>query len=85
MTTPPGNSLDAFQENRVSAAGDDLGAGLLGLLTRVGEEISFNDAKGDAPYRLGIYDALRFAEDAILVLLHEHGYEVESVARASDA
>lgn len=85
MTTPPGNSLDAVQGNRVSAAGDDLGAGLLGLLVRLGEEISFNGAKGDAPYRLGIHDALRFAEDAILALLGEHGYAVEAAARASDA
>ena len=65
MIEPPGNSLAAAQEERVADPGRELAEGLRALLARIGEELDFNDAKGDAPYRLGMHDGLRFAEDAI--------------------
>jgi hypothetical protein len=58
---------------------------LRALLVRIGEEIDFNDAKGQAPYRLGMHDGLRFAEDALVDVLRRHGHEAETHARATDA
>ena len=88
MIEPPGNSLAASQGNRVIESGDDLADDLQALLARITEEIAFNDAKGTAPYRLGMHDGLRFEigqasphlrRQALLALqeaqLHEHGGE----------
>ena len=85
MTVPPGNSLDADQNARVIDAGADLGDGLRSLLRRIGDEVDFNDAKGSTPYRLGMHDGLRFAEDAIAGLLTAHGHTAEARPRAGDA
>jgi len=82
---PPGNSLDALQGNRVIEPGEKLADGLQALLARIAEEIAFNDAKGDAPYRLGMHDGLRFAEDAIADLLRRHGHDAETADRPTDA
>jgi hypothetical protein len=78
---PPGNSLAAVQGERVADPGDDIVDGLRELLARIGEELAFNDAKGTAPYRLGMHDALRFAEDAVVDLLRRHGYTAEAAHR----
>jgi len=75
MTRPPGNSLDQDQGRRVSDAGPTIVAGLAALLDRIRVEIDYNDAKGDAPFRLGVHDGLRFAEDAIVDLLQRHGFD----------
>lgn len=85
MIEPPGNSLAASQGNRVIESGDDLADGLQALLARITEEIEFNDAKGTAPYRLGMHDGLRFAEDAVADLLRRQGRAVETVERPVDA
>lgn len=82
---PPGNSLEAAQDGKVAAAGDTLGDGLVALLHRVRQEIAFNEAKGGGSYRLGMHDALRFADDAIVDLLRSHGYAVDDNPRAVDA
>jgi hypothetical protein len=82
---PPGNSLAASQDGRVVEPGADLAGGLQALLARITEEIDFNDAKGAAPYRLGMHDGLRFAEDAIADLLRRHGHAAETADRSSDA
>lgn len=84
MIEPPGNSLAAAQGERVVEPGGDLVAGLLALLARIAEEIDFNDAKGTAPYRLGMHDGLRFAEDAIADLLRRHGHAAGTRDRAMD-
>lgn len=84
MIEPPGNSLAASQGERVVEPGDDLADGLQGLLARIAEEIDFNDAKGTAPYRLGMHDGLRFAEEAIADLLRRHGHQAETVDRRVD-
>jgi len=65
--------------------GEDMVAGLRALLVRIGDELRFNDAKGTAPYRLGMHDGLRFAEDALVDLLRHHGYPAEAPARPADA
>ena len=85
MIQPPGNSLAESQGDRVVEPGDDLFVGLQALLTRIGAEIDFNDAKGTAPYRLGMHDGLRFAEEAIVDLLRRHGYEAAAHDRTIDA
>jgi hypothetical protein len=82
---PPGNSLEESQGQRVVDPGDDLAAGLQALLARLAEEIDFNDAKGTAPYRLGMHDGLRFAEDAVADLLRRHGHEAATRDRTVDA
>jgi hypothetical protein len=85
MIEPPGNSLAASQGDRVADPGDDLTAGLEALLARITEEIEFNDAKGSGPYRLGVHDGLRFAEDAVADLLRRHGLAAETADRPGDA
>lgn len=85
MIEPPGNSLEASQGGQVVEPGADVVEGLVALLTRIGEEIDFNDAKGTAPYRLGMHDGLRFAEEAIADLLRRHGREAETAGRGIDA
>lgn len=85
MIEPPGNSLEADQGERVVEPGEDLAAGLRALLARIGEELDFNDAKGTAPYRLGMHDGLRFAEDAVADLLRRHGHEAAAAERPVDA
>jgi hypothetical protein len=82
---PPGNSLEAAQRQRVAEPESDLVAGLRALLARITEELDFNDAKGTAPYRLGMHDGLRFAEDAIADLLRHHGETAEAAERQLDA
>ena len=85
MIEPPGNSLAMSQGARVAEPGDFLVEGLEALLARIAEEISFNDAKGTAPYRLGMHDGLRFAEDAVADLLRRHGRAAETADRPIDA
>jgi hypothetical protein len=82
---PPGNSLEVVQDGKVAAAGETLGDGLVALLDRVRQEIAFNEAKGGGSYRLGMHDALRFADDAIVDLLRSHGYALDENPRAADA
>lgn len=85
MIEPPGNSLAAAQGQRVVEPGASLADGLRELLARIAEEIDFNSAKGTAPYRLGMHDGLRFAEDAIADLLRRHGHAAETADRSVDA
>jgi len=84
VTRPPGNSLASDQGSRVAEPGDDLAAGIRALLGRIAEELDFNDAKGTAPYRLGMHDGLRFTEDALVDLLRRHGHEAAAVERQID-
>lgn len=84
MTQPPGNSLELDQGERVAEPGEDLVSGLRALLARIAEELDFNDAKGTAPYRLGMHDGLRFAEEAVADLLRRHGHEAATAERAVD-
>ncbi|MDH3756081.1 MAG: hypothetical protein OEU32_19630 [Acidimicrobiia bacterium] len=85
MIEPPGNSLEASQGHRVVEPGTDVVDGLQALLARIAAEIDFNDAKGAAPYRLGMHDGLRFAEDAIADLLRHHGQTAQTADRDFDA
>ncbi|MEA2167455.1 MAG: hypothetical protein QOF76_755 [Solirubrobacteraceae bacterium] len=85
MIEPPGNSLAAAQGDRVVEPGESLVDGLRALLARIEEEIEFSDAKGTAPYRLGMHDGLRFAEDAVADLLRRHGHEAATRDRPTDA
>lgn len=85
MIRPPGNSVDLEQGSRVVDPGDDLVSGLALLLDRIREELDYSDAKGDSPFRLGMHDGLRFAEDAIVDLLQRHGHEFQARATELDA
>jgi hypothetical protein len=55
----------------------DLAATLADLLTRIREELVYNAAKGDGPYRQGMHDGLRFAEDALAAILDDWAAEVD--------
>ena len=85
MIEPPGNSLAAAQGERVADPGDSLAGSLAALLARIADEIDFNDAKGSGPYRLGVHDGLRFAEDAVADLMRRHGLAVKTADRPGDA
>jgi hypothetical protein len=85
MTQPPGNSLEPAQDGKVIDPGASLEGGLRALLERLAEEIEFNAVKGTAPYRLGMHDGLRFAEDAVADILRRHGHDASTADRAIDA
>lgn len=86
MTSPPpGNSLEADQAARVADEGNTLADGLSNLLKRIQEELDYNDAKGTAPYRLGMHDGLRFAEDAVVNLLNQYGHDLTARPTEIDA
>lgn len=72
MTTPPGNSLDSDQHDRVIDLGADLREGVQHLRRRIADEMAYNEAKGRSGYRIGMQDGLHFALDAIDALMTEH-------------
>jgi hypothetical protein len=55
----------------------DLPATVADLLFRIREELSYNAAKGDGPYRQGMHDGLRFAEDALVAILDSYAGPVD--------
>lgn len=81
---PPGNSLAATQGGRVIQADGTVLDELEALLGRIAEEVDFNDAKGTAPYRLGMHDGLRFAEEAVADILRRHGRDATPRDRQVD-
>ena len=54
----------------------DLAATVADLLSRIREELVYNAAKGDGPYRQGMHDGLRFSEDALVAILDRHLVEM---------
>ena len=81
---PPGNSLEADQGQRVIPSGDTLVDDLRSLLKRIDGEIDYNAAKGSTPFRQGMHDGLRFAQDAVADLLSRHGHSAEVEPRDWD-
>ncbi|MYB23943.1 MAG: glutaredoxin family protein [Acidimicrobiia bacterium] len=81
---PPGNSLEADQGQRVIASGDTLADDLRNLLGRINAELDYNVAKGATPFRQGMHDGLRFAQDAVADLLSRHGHTAEVAPRDWD-
>ena len=81
---PPGNSLEADQGHRVIPSGDTLADDLRSLLDRIDSEIDYNAAKGGTPFRQGMHDGLRFAQDAVADLLSRHGHAAEVEPRDWD-
>jgi hypothetical protein len=72
MTHPPGNSLDGDQGKRVIDQGADLTEGLRHLRQRIADEMTYNEAKGQSAYRMGMQDGLHFVLAALDALLSEH-------------
>ena len=83
--TPPGNSLEADQGQRVISSGATLTDDLRNLLDRIDGELDYNAAKGSTPFRHGMHDGLRFAQDAVADLLQRHGHTAEIEGRSWDA
>ena len=84
-SAPPGNSLEADQGQRVISSGATLTDDLRNLLDRIAGELDYNAAKGSTPFRLGMHDGLRFAQDAVVDLLQRHGHTAEIEGRPWDA
>lgn len=83
-SSPPGNSLKADQGHRVIPSGDTMADDLRSLLDRIDSEIDYNAAKGGTPFRQGMHDGLRFAQDAVADLLSRHGHSAEVEPRDWD-
>ena len=81
---PPGNSLEPDQGHRVIPSGDTLADDLQNLLDRINSELDYNAAKGSTPFRQGMHDGLRFAQDAVADLLARHGHSAEVKPRDWD-
>ena len=81
---PPGNSLEADQGHRVIASGNTVVDDLKNLLERIDSELDYNAAKGSTPFRQGMHDGLRFAQDALADLLSRHGHSAEVAPRDWD-
>lgn len=69
---PPRDSLERNQASMAAREGLGLAGTIADLLERVREELAYNAAKGDGPYRRGMEDGLRFAEDALVAVLERH-------------
>jgi glutaredoxin len=76
---PPRDSLSLEQGGMAARPRADLAATLADLLGRVREELAYNAAKGGgSPYRKGMHDGLRFAEDALLAILQPRLGQVDA-------
>ena len=69
----------------VLGLGDTLADDLRSLLERIDRELDYNAAKGSTPFRQGMHDGLRFAQDAVADLLRRHGHTAEIEPRDWDA
>jgi glutaredoxin len=74
---PPRDSALPKQGVMAAQPQADLAATIGDLLVRMREELAYNAAKGDGPYRQGMHDGLRFAEDALVDILELHGSAVD--------
>ena len=83
-TAPPGNSLEADQGQRVIPSGATLVDDLENMLERIDAELDYNAAKGSTPFRQGMHDGLRFAQDAVADLLSRRGHSAEVEPRDWD-
>ncbi len=81
---PPGNSLESDQGHRVIPSGATLADDLQSLLERINSELDYNAAKGSTPFRQGMHDGLRFAQDAVADLLSRRGHSAEVEPRDWD-
>jgi len=73
MDMPPRDSASITQGEMVARPLEDLATTLIDLVQRVREELAYNAAKGSGPYRQGMHDGLRFAEDALVAIVDRHG------------
>jgi hypothetical protein len=80
MQKPPRDAASMSQATMAARRHDELAATLVDLLGRIEEELAYNAAKGSGPYRQGMHDGLRFAQDALAAVLAEHGVDSGSAA-----
>ena len=69
---PPRDSASPEQGTMAANPQDDLASTVSDLVIRIREEQAYNVAKGGSPYRQGMHDGLRFAEDALVTILKRH-------------
>ena len=77
MDLPPRDSAQPTQGAMAARPQADLPATLIDFLGRIREEVAYNAAKGDGPYRQGMHDGLRFAEDALVAILDQYAGDVD--------
>jgi hypothetical protein len=75
---PPRDSASEKQGAMAARARADLATTVADLVARIREELAYNAAKGDGPYRQGMHDGLRFSEDALVAILADHAVELGS-------
>jgi hypothetical protein len=75
---PPRDSAAESQGSMAAEPQTDLAATVADFLARVREELAYNAAKGDGPYRQGMHDGLRFSEDALVAILDNHVVKLAS-------
>lgn len=80
MQKPPRDTALVSQGTMAARRHDELAATLVDLLSRIEEELTYSAAKGSGPYRQGMHDGLRFAQDALSAVLAEHGVDTGSAA-----
>ena len=73
---PPRDSASLEQGEMAVRLADDLATMIGDLIRRIREEQAYNAAKGSGPYRQGMHDGLRFAEDALVAILQQGGVAV---------
>ncbi len=76
-TLPPRDSAWRNQGSMAARPQANLAATVNDLVVRVREELAYNAAKGSGPYRQGMHDGLRFAEEALMAILEQYGGEVD--------
>ena len=69
---PPRDSASPEQGLMAAHPQDDLASTVTDLVIRIREEQAYNAAKGGSPYREGMHDGLRFAEDALVTILERY-------------
>ncbi len=69
IAQPPRDSAAVEQGSMAAHPQADLAATVRDLVLRIRDELAYSAAKGTSPYRQGIHDGLRFAEDALVAIL----------------
>ena len=85
MDLPPRDSAQPTQGAMAARPQADLTATVTDFLGRIREEAAYSAAKGEGPYRQGMHDGLRFAEDALVAILGRYAGDVDQPESPAEA
>lgn len=74
---PPRDSAELAQGVMAASPQAELIDTIVDLVARIREELAYSAAKGGGAYRQGMHDGLRFAEDALVAILEQHGQRID--------